>query len=160
MEEVWKEIKLASLCDCSNNGPLSSNATPHSVCPNLVLHEFFNKHSTSPTRAHASTVCNSLSAADSTFGALLEHSQPDSLSLNSAGSDLQKQSKESLLDASIFPFDAALDSSPISPSNSKKRAQEDGNYSNDRRYKRMMKNRESAARSRARKQEIFLSLSC
>lgn len=42
---------------------------------------------------------------------------------------------------------------PSSTNNTKKRPQENGDNSTDRRHKRMIKNRESAARSRARKQE-------
>lgn len=49
------------------------------------------------------------------------------------------------------PFNV-LGSSSLLPSYSKKRAQENGDTSTDRRHKRMIKNRESAARSRARKQ--------
>lgn len=52
------------------------------------------------------------------------------------------------------PFEA-LASSPGLPSSAKKRVPESENCSGDRRHKRMIKNRESAARSRARKQECL-----
>lgn len=47
---------------------------------------------------------------------------------------------------------------PSSTNNTKKRPQENGDNSTDRRHKRLIKNRESAARSRARKQESCLSI--
>ncbi|KAF3446812.1 hypothetical protein FNV43_RR11992 [Rhamnella rubrinervis] len=54
-----------------------------------------------------------------------------------------------------------LGSSSVFPSrtnNTKKRPKENGDASTDRRHKRLIKNRESAARSRARKQESWLSI--
>jgi len=53
------------------------------------------------------------------------------------------------------PFDS-LGSSSLFPSICRKRPQENDDVSGgDRRHERMIKNRESAARSRARKQESF-----
>ncbi|KAK7310983.1 hypothetical protein RJT34_08812 [Clitoria ternatea] len=103
IEHVWKELKLASLSNCS----LDLNNDSSSVLP-----------------------------SDSSF---LMQTPPTLLCLSSS-SAFQKQSCSSV----------------SSESNCKKRGQQEDHH--DQRHKRMIKNRESALRSRARKQEtLFLS---
>lgn len=148
MEEVWNDIKLSSLSHYSSNlyafsspSSSSSSATSHSALQSFVLHEFMSSgipHSRSPP-----TCLPNSSTHDSVFLASLQHHhQPTLLTLT------HKHPQHSCLHA--------LDSSP-SPTNKKPRC--DTYQPTDRRHKRMMKNRESAARSRARKQ-VSLCLHC
>ncbi|KAK8687308.1 hypothetical protein V6N13_086133 [Hibiscus sabdariffa] len=117
MEEVWKDISLASLQDNSSIKGLSVNPNPHST-QHFIVQDFLAR----PFRKDPPT--NRVSPLPP---------PPTVLSLNSApGVDFIDKS-------GLASFD-------------KKRVQEPDCASGDRRHKRMIKNRESAARSRARKQ--------
>ncbi|XP_057993375.1 protein FD [Hevea brasiliensis] len=163
MEEVWKDINLASLHD-HPSGDQDFSVTPRLHNPyhnNFILQDFFARPFSKdpPTRlvsAHGdSALCGSSMPPPATV-----------LSLNSGpGFDFLDNS-DPLRPTSHLPshpvsnissFNStfeALDSSLGMPCFGKKRVQESDNSSCDRRHKRMIKNRESAARSRARKQEI------
>lgn len=75
------------------------------------------------------------------------------LNLNSC-TDFNFDQPNSLTISNAMPFEEFA-----SNSTSKKRVTDHDENMGDRRYKRMIKNRESAARSRARKQECFFLLS-
>ncbi len=150
MEEVWKDINLASLHDHPNNN-------------NHTLQDFlarpFNKQNPLPIITAPSS-----SPENTIFLAPLAPPFPTKLSLMSDLPNPQLQttqthatvttSTHSFVSSLHSPFNV-LGSSSLLPSYSKKRAQENGDTSTDRRHKRMIKNRESAARSRARKQASF-----
>ncbi|KAK8710432.1 hypothetical protein V6N13_145756 [Hibiscus sabdariffa] len=113
MEEVWKDISLASLQDNSSIKALSVNPNPHTQY--FIVQDFLARPFRKDPPANRAS---------------LLPPPPTVLSLNSApGVDF--------IDKSGFD---------------KKRVQEPDCASGDRRHKRMIKNRESAARSRARKQ--------
>lgn len=170
MEEVWKDITLASL-----HGPHSTStnlqdflATPFHKLPRTTVDD-------------ASSADPSSGAAQIAFLGALPPPPAGILSLNNSGSEVDFRFLESnssagpvkpspqsqtTLPSLVVSYDnSAIDtlrSSSAFPTNSKKRPQEDGDNSTDRRHERMIKNRESAARSRARKQEklpFSLSLS-
>ncbi|XP_059439582.1 protein FD [Corylus avellana] len=150
MEEVWKDINLASLQDqetASNN--------------NVILQDFLARpFSKDPpparivsTTAAAAVYCpppGSLAPPPATV-----------LSLNSGcefhfldQSDPLRPNSHLQSNVTSFssPFEALASSTGLA-SFGKKRVPESDGSSGDRRHKRMIKNRESAARSRARKQE-------
>ncbi|OMO83418.1 hypothetical protein COLO4_22478 [Corchorus olitorius] len=149
MEEVWKDINLASLHDHSSRESLSLNPrlqNPHN--PNFMLQDFlarpFGKDP--PTNKEATL-----------YGSPLPQPPATILSLNSGpGFDFEPNSRlqsNPISNLTTFncPFEALASSSALA-SFGKKRVQESDSSSGDRRHKRMIKNRESAARSRARKQ--------
>ncbi|KAK9271177.1 hypothetical protein L1049_026766 [Liquidambar formosana] len=170
MEEVWQDISLTSLHDHHRHNTTvgatpTTTTAPRPSFRGMILQDFlarpFNKDS--PTRG-ASTEPSS--AEDANF-----FSSPATvLSLNS-GPDFnchessttgpirpfpQLNSHDTattppFLSSINSPFDA-LAAASVFPSFCKKRGAEKDENNRDRRYKRMMKNRESAARSRARKQ--------
>ncbi|KAG8660041.1 protein FD [Manihot esculenta] len=168
MEEVWKDINLASLHDHpSGDQDLSFTPRLHNPHhnPNFILQDFFARpfSKDTPTRivsAHVeSGLCGSSVPPPATI-----------LSLNSGPVFDFLDNSDPLRPASHLPsrpvsnfssFNSsleALDSSSGMPSFGKKRVQESDNSSGDRRHKRMIKNRESAARSRARKQAYTTEL--
>nr|XP_024924135.2 bZIP transcription factor 27-like [Ziziphus jujuba var. spinosa]XP_048332232.1 bZIP transcription factor 27-like [Ziziphus jujuba var. spinosa] len=150
MEEVWKDITLASLHD------------HHSTSTSTTLQEFL----ATPFHKDPSSDPSSCACEISFLGAL-PPPPAGIMSLNNSGSGFECRFLESntcagslqptpqLQTATMAPLVVALDtlrSSSVCPTDSKKRPQENGDNSTDRRHKRMIKNRESAARSRARKQ--------
>ncbi|WCJ32707.1 Basic-leucine zipper (bZIP) transcription factor family protein [Euphorbia peplus] len=168
MEEVWKDINLASLN--GNNHPNLNPPPPHVPNPNFILQDFL----TGPLRRDppSSRICSAVATNRSgVCGSLAPPPPPTvNLSLNSAapGYDYLDNSEAHFKNHhnnTVICFEGLeLDSSsPCNlPSFGNKRRIEDSdniNTSNscDRRHKRMIKNRESAARSRARKQELNLS---
>ncbi|KAK8678359.1 hypothetical protein V6N13_143863 [Hibiscus sabdariffa] len=167
MEEVWKDISLPSL----NDQPADSIISPRAHNPNfpgMILLDFLarpinNKEIPTPGTPDDS---NGASLAEGT--ALFASRLPTPgtiLSLNS-GSDLQYVDSDggplrSNPTLNAPPGVAAappFGSSAVFPPFGKKRTPESNETSEDRRHKRMMKNRESAARSRARKQAYTTEL--
>ncbi|GLU19734.1 hypothetical protein SLE2022_359650 [Rubroshorea leprosula] len=150
MEEVWKDINLASLHDHSTNPRLQT--IPHNS--NFILQDFFARPFTKdqPSSTHRES---------NLYGTPVPPPPATALSLNSGpGFDFLENSRiqsNAISNLSVFncPFEAMASSASLA-SFGKKRVQESDNNSGDRRHKRMMKNRESAARSRARKQEMHL----
>ncbi|XWS29168.1 hypothetical protein CRYUN_Cryun24cG0005300 [Craigia yunnanensis] len=157
MEEVWKGINLTSLQDHSSTEGLSVNPNTHN--PHFILQDFlaisFSKDQ--PTNRVSTNGENTLYGSPVPPPATV-------LSLNSApGFDFRDNSdplrstsrlqSSPISNLSTFncPFEALASSSSLA-SFGKKRVQESDSNSDDRRHKRMIKNRESAARSRARKQ--------
>ncbi|KAG8662834.1 protein FD [Manihot esculenta] len=158
MEEVWKDINLASLHDhSSGDQDIAVAPTRHNQHrnPNFILQDFFARPFSKDPQTRR------VSAHAQGDPALYGSPVPPPatvLSLNTGpGFDFLDNSDYPLRPTSHLPshpvssFNSpfeALDSSSFS----KKRVQESDNSSCDRRHKRMIKNRESAARSRARKQ--------
>ncbi|XVE56197.1 hypothetical protein DITRI_Ditri03aG0218400 [Diplodiscus trichospermus] len=169
MEEVWKDISLASLYN-HTPGTNVSSATHSTTFPSMIFQDFLARPlNKEPPRK--SGVSNDTSLAEETtfFG-------PGTiLSLNS-GSDFQyiesgdpvRQNPTTVngrnavetpsFGSSYNSSFHVFGSSAVFPSFCLKRAQENNGNPDDRRHKRMMKNRESAARSRARKQAYTTEL--
>ncbi|KAF3445318.1 hypothetical protein FNV43_RR10493 [Rhamnella rubrinervis] len=173
MEQVWKDITLAS--DLHHH---STTISPTTLQDFLATP--FHKHH--PPKKDAS----SSAAADTTFLPSLTPQPAGLLSFNSGSgvvdlgflestnaSTVQVRAADpqsrTVVNATPSNFVATynsalldtLGSSSVFPSrtnNTKKRPKENGDASTDRRHKRLIKNRESAARSRARKQESWLSI--
>ncbi|KAG2323336.1 hypothetical protein Bca52824_016549 [Brassica carinata] len=126
MEEVWKEINLASLHQHRqlnvDHAPILSNQNPN----NSIFKDFLNKplNQETPHPPSSSTLHRSLLPPPETVLSLNPHS-----------------------------INTHFDESARSGCFGKKRGQDCDESRGDRRHKRMIKNRESAARSRARKQE-------
>ncbi|GLT34985.1 hypothetical protein SLA2020_094700 [Shorea laevis] len=145
MEEVWKDITLTSLDQPTTSVAATVNNPGLS---NMILQDFLGSRpfSKDPTRRGGS--------GDTS---LVPPSPPATvLSLNSASDihcididDPVRQNPPVNGGASFFD---PLGSPTVFPPFCKKRTQEFNDAVHDRRHKRMMKNRESAARSRARKQ--------
>ncbi|XP_056844030.1 bZIP transcription factor 27 [Raphanus sativus] len=124
MEEVWKEINLASLQHRQlniNHEPMLSNQNPN----NSIFKDFLNKPLNQEPPPSASTT--------------LHRSLPPP--------------PETVLSLNPRSINTHFDESARFGCFGKKRGGQDSDESRgDRRHKRMIKNRESAARSRARKQ--------
>ncbi|XP_044510751.1 protein FD [Mangifera indica] len=172
MEEVWRDISLSSLNDHSNSTLTNTNSNhnnnnQHSNYPSLILQDFLARpffNNDPPARARGPS-------AEPTFPSL-KPPLATMLSLNSgSGSDVQgiepsapdpgrpNQQLNGHMNFGTRSFGCshntvldAMDSPTVFPPYCKKRLSENDDYSDDRRHKRMIKNRESAARSRARKQ--------
>nr|QCD63875.1 FD-like protein 1-II [Platanus x hispanica] len=178
MEEVWKDISLASLNENSNREELllPPKNTTTTTFRGTILQDFlarpFNKD-------HHPT--NVVSATPSTSGDVTLFGSPPlapppatALSLNS-GPEFQyldntdplrphpqlhnhvNAASPCFVSSINSPFDAFSSSSGLS-SFCKRRVPDFDDSCADRRHKRMIKNRESAARSRARKQESLSPL--
>ncbi|KAK8642341.1 hypothetical protein V6N13_011688 [Hibiscus sabdariffa] len=180
MEEVWKDISLPSLNDHPADSFIST-IVDNPNFPGMILLDFLatpinNKETPTPGTSGAP---NDASLAE---GTALFGSKPPTpgtiLSLNSSSDllyvdsgDLVRQNPAvnntptgvaaaaapSFSPSRISTFHG-LGSSVVFPSFGPKRAPESNEKSEDRRHKRMMKNRESAARSRARKQAYTTEL--
>ncbi|KAE8656458.1 putative glutamate carboxypeptidase 2-like [Hibiscus syriacus] len=144
MEESWKDISMPCLNDHSPDSLVSTRVHNPSFS-GMILLDFLATpiNNKEPPIPGTSDVSNATSLVE---GTLLFGSKPPTpetiLSLNS-GSDLQ-----------------FVDSGDPNPAVNTltKRAPESNKKSDNRRHKRMMKNRESAARSRARKQAYTTEL--
>ncbi|XP_077246264.1 bZIP transcription factor 27-like [Tasmannia lanceolata] len=154
MEEVWKDMSLNSLQDKPNR----ENNSPKNTFRRTILQEFLPrpfKESPdldislfpSPTSPPATSLSLNSSPDFQYLDSTGIHQYANSLPLKSqcfsANADISTLSNS--------PFDAIGSSLGLS-SLCKKRVPESENNSTDQRYKRMIKNRESAARSRARRQ--------
>ncbi|XP_041020865.1 protein FD [Juglans microcarpa x Juglans regia] len=161
MEEVWKDISLASLPDQETTPRIHER--PHPTSNNVILQDFlarpFSKDHTPvsqvSTATETGTLYGSASLVSPPATVLSLHSGSEFHFLDNSDplrpdSHLQPQSI-----SNISPFGSSFEafaSTTGLPSFGKKRVPESDSSSGDRRHKRMMKNRESAARSRARKQ--------
>ncbi|KAJ0254323.1 bZIP transcription factor 27 [Hirschfeldia incana] len=131
MEEVWKEINLASLHQRRqlnvDHEPMLSNQDPNNSIFKDFLNKPLNQEPPPPPPSSSSTLHRSLLPPPETALSLNPHS-----------------------------INTHFDESARSGCFGKKRGDQDSEESRgDRRHKRMIKNRESAARSRARKQECI-----
>ncbi|XVE87473.1 hypothetical protein DITRI_Ditri18aG0120300 [Diplodiscus trichospermus] len=159
MEEVWKDINLASLHDHSSRETLPVNPDTHN--PHFIFQDFLARPFTKDPSTNSIVSTN----GEATLYASPVAPPPATvLSLNSTpGFDFLDSSDplrcNSRLHSSTIsnlptfncPLEALASSSSFA-SFGKKRPQGSDSSSGDRRNKRMIKNRESAARSRARKQ--------
>ncbi|KAF3963022.1 hypothetical protein CMV_012543 [Castanea mollissima] len=167
MEEVWKDINLASLQDQET----ILQPHPTSNFRGVILQDFLARpFSKDPPASMVSSSTNTKETAlYAAAGGSLLPPPATLLSLNSGcefhffdnsdpvlrpSSHLQSHPISNVSSFSS-PFEALASSSGL-PSSAKKRVPESENCSGDRRHKRMIKNRESAARSRARKQESYI----
>ncbi|CAF1710618.1 BnaC03g76870D [Brassica napus] len=176
MEEVWKDINLASIHHLNhhsqhpqhNHEPRFRSHNHQNQNPNSIFQDFLNR----PLNLEP-TIPTSLSG-DATTGTALFGSSPLAppatvLSLNSSAcfefldnqdplvtsnSNLHSHNHLTNVRSAGTPFEALVTSTCFG----KKRGQESNEGSGNRHHKRMIKNRESAARSRARKQEYELEL--
>nr|XP_048335369.1 protein FD isoform X3 [Ziziphus jujuba var. spinosa] len=182
MEEVWKDINLCSLPETgpairlynTSNGnpnhPSSSSDFRNMILQDFLARPFANNNNNNKPPPPPPTTTVDVSTATTNETTLYTALPPPAtaLSLNSgpdhfhfldnsghpalATSDscnLHANSNNSNVSSFSCPFEALAASSP---SFGKKRFPELESGSGDRRHKRMIKNRESAARSRARKQ--------
>ncbi|KAL6216283.1 hypothetical protein ACLB2K_009506 [Fragaria x ananassa] len=168
MEDVWKDISLASLCDHSSPGAAGSSATRNDPAGvrGFIFQDFMAAASTKLAPSSLATDLGppppanllSLSSSGSDhFQQYQVHNSSATTSTNSAPPNLAKPNPDSTTrpSSSLISFSnkSALEALGSS-SYCKKRAVEEENGENSRhvRHKRMIKNRESASRSRARKQ--------
>ncbi|MBA0705858.1 hypothetical protein Golax_018013 [Gossypium laxum] len=132
MEEVWGDISLASLND---HPAVTPTANPPSF-PSVILQDFLaipiNKEMPPTARSGCGT---SLTEETTLFG-----------SLPPTPATLFTLNARSMASVSVKA------PAPSFPSSCRKKGQENEENSDDPRHKRKIKNRESAARSRARKQ--------
>ncbi|KAE8707145.1 Protein FD [Hibiscus syriacus] len=155
MEEVWNDINLASLHDHSSREAFSVNSNPH-----IALQDFLARPLTNdpPTNRANSMLYGCPRPPPATVLSL--NSDPgfdflDNVDPLKSTSRLQT-SPISTVHTFNCPFEALAHSSSLASFG--KRVQEADNSNSDRRHKRMIKNRESAARSRARKQAYTTEL--
>ncbi|XP_058009116.1 protein FD [Hevea brasiliensis] len=159
MEEVWKDINLASLHDHpSGDQDLAVTPRLHNPYhnPNFILQDFFARpfRKDPPTRrvsAHAQGDPALYDSPVPPHATVLRLNSGPGFDFLDNSDPLRPTHPVSNVSSLNGPFEA-LHSSSGMPSFGKKRVQESDNSSCDRRHKRMIKNRESAARSRARKQ--------
>ncbi|KAL4335896.1 hypothetical protein GQ457_07G027190 [Hibiscus cannabinus] len=181
MEEVWKDISLPSLNDHPADSFISARVDNPSF-PGMILLDFLDTpiNSKETPTPGTSGVPNDTSLAEGTAlfgskpptpGTILSLSSCSDLLYVDSGGDLVRQNPAAVnntatgvaaaapsFSPSRFSTFHGLGSSVVFPSFGPKRAPESNDKSDDRRHKRMMKNRESAARSRARKQAYTTEL--
>ncbi|XP_050230536.1 protein FD [Mercurialis annua] len=147
MEEVWKDI--ASSTD--HHQDLSRLHNPPS---NFILQDFFSRPSRIVSAATTHGTDTIITAPPPPATVLsLNPSAPSFDFLDNSDPLIIRPTSHFHVSNAANPFEN-LDTSTGLPSFVKKRVQESDGSSCDRRHKRMIKNRESAARSRARKQEL------
>ncbi|KAL0798480.1 hypothetical protein Bca101_053655 [Brassica carinata] len=180
MEEVWNDISLASIHHLNRHSqhpqhhpePRFSSLNHQNQNPTSIFQDFLNRPLNQEPTIPTSLTMGSSSNGDSTTVAALFSSSPLAppatvLSLNSGAgfefldnqdplvtpnSNLHSYNHLTNVASLDTPFDALVTST------CKKRGQESNEGSGNRHHKRMIKNRESAARSRARKQECATPL--
>uniref|UniRef100_A0A5B7C0S4 Putative FD protein n=1 Tax=Davidia involucrata TaxID=16924 RepID=A0A5B7C0S4_DAVIN len=164
MEEVWKDINLASLHDQPFRQDSHNTTTTTTNFRSMTFQDFlarpFNKEPPPPLPPRLSA--GNDSPAPPLATALSLNSRPDQFHFLgnsdplSPNLNLQAQPPFSYVcSLNVDPFNAlAAAASSSLPASGKKRfpPESDNNSGGDRLHKRMIKNRESAARSRARKQ--------
>ncbi|KAM1387838.1 hypothetical protein ACFX2I_016032 [Malus domestica] len=168
MEDVWKDISLASLSrNASDNTTTSTHHPTAAAFRGVTFQDFLPSTSTTssnidpPPPAAASTVlrlnCGTRSDLKQHLLETTTITGPALLKLN----PITRPTSTSVTTTTTRP-NSLNNPSSVFPSCCKKRAlddhdqnREDHHNSTNGRHKRMMKNRESAARSRARKQEPF-----
>ncbi|CAL9223369.1 unnamed protein product, partial [Arabidopsis halleri] len=146
MEEVWKEINFGSLHYHRQlnigHEPMLKNQNPN----NSTFQDFLNmplNQQPPPLPPSSSTIVTAL------YGSLPLPPPATVLSLNSGVGFEFLDTTETLVASNPHSFEESARVGCLG----KKRSQDPDESRGDRRYKRMIKNRESAARSRARKQE-------
>ncbi|EOA32687.1 hypothetical protein CARUB_v10015985mg [Capsella rubella] len=154
MEEVWKEINLGSLHYHRQvnigHEPMLKNQNPNN---NSIFQDFLNmplKQQPPLPPSSSSSIVTAL------YGSPLPIPPPATvLSLNSGVGFKFLDNTDTLVASNPNSFEGSARFGCFG----KKRGQDSDGSRGDRRHKRMIKNRESAARSRARKQErVSLSL--
>ncbi|KAL3527245.1 hypothetical protein ACH5RR_011901 [Cinchona calisaya] len=156
MEEVWKDINLSSLQDqpSSRDDPTNTMTTFSGMIFQDFLARPFDKDPQATTLVPTTRYGSPSPAPAPTHPAtmLTLNSGPETFHL--FGENNSNPLRESSLLQPPHPVSLSCNG------NGKKRfpeSENNNNSSSDRRHKRMIKNRESAARSRARKQEcLFL----
>ncbi|KAL2905919.1 Protein FD [Bienertia sinuspersici] len=169
MEDLWKDITINSL----PTTPIHHihnihHPTPNSHFRGMILQDFLNNsNNNEEDRRNSSTIRSSTNEFESSPAIIPPHIKPPTTEFQffenemmNTESQLQGNSSVPNLIAGDAAFDALASSSLLSSfaaHNYKKRLSENQSHLNasdsvDRRHKRMIKNRESAARSRARKQ--------
>ncbi|RVX03253.1 Protein FD [Vitis vinifera] len=165
MDEVWKDLSLSSLHHHSISTVNNATTNTHHAFRSTLLQDFLARPSNmDPLRTGTSTADPSSAGAATPFASPLPP-PPTLLSLNSLpdfhcidDTDPMKPHSHLHNNATAAtpylypPFNVLAAASPEYPSFRKKRPRGSDDNSGDRRHKRLIKNRESAARSRARKQ--------
>ncbi|XP_048501929.1 protein FD-like isoform X2 [Beta vulgaris subsp. vulgaris] len=160
MEEVWKDITMNSL----PNTPIHHIHTIHHPTPTshfkgMILQDFLNASGAGDSRI------NSIRSSSSSSSSPLYSPPPppppppptEFQFFDSERFQIQRNSPVSnfiAFDNSLAASFGVADDDVVTGINKKRLCQGDEDASGDRRFKRMIKNRESAARSRARKQFI------
>ncbi|KAF6164025.1 hypothetical protein GIB67_028729 [Kingdonia uniflora] len=171
MEEVWNDINLSSMHQNPTNEHYHHHQNNPIIGMNNIQEFLARPFSKDQQTGHVNVISsNNKEVLSNAFGSnapkppivLCLNSEPDFQYLENNDHPLRPQSRfdnnHSNDDTSFAsPFDGFASPSGFYPF-SKRRAPEDEDNTGDRRLKRMIKNRDSAARSRARKQEIISSL--
>ncbi|KAJ4702175.1 ABSCISIC ACID-INSENSITIVE 5-like protein 5 [Melia azedarach] len=180
MEEVWNDLNLTSLQGHSNATVPNTTSSPR-YPSGLIFQDFFATAFNKDPKAKDAASREPTPLRDITpFGS--HHGTMLSLNSGSEFQNLERDSPNHTIRtrppsqqlhvhpniAAACPFGSSLHNSPFDALGSPppfqlgsplplplKRPQENEDLSDDRRHKRLIKNRESAARSRARKQESF-----
>ncbi|KAL4310077.1 hypothetical protein GQ457_01G009020 [Hibiscus cannabinus] len=150
MEEVWEDISLPPLNDHSPAATAFSFHNP--TFSSTILQDFLattinNNKELSPTTSPDTTNGKPLAGKTTPLGCPPPPS--DILLSLSSGSENPLRQNPAVLKAVATQ---SFGSSPSFPCFSNEKGQDNSENSGDRQHKRKMKNRESAARSRARKQ--------
>ncbi|XP_010266761.1 PREDICTED: protein FD-like [Nelumbo nucifera] len=185
MEEVWKDINLTSLND--HHAAVAATGTRESTLPKvsntdttnfrgMIFQDFLARPFNTIDPPTSIVSVNPTTSSDVTTFTSPPPRPPTVLSLNSGPEFHYLDNTDSLrphlqlygsgnatatplfLPSLNAPFDSFGSSSAFSPF-CQKRVPDTNENSGDRWQKRMLKNRESAARSRARKQEFIFSIS-
>ncbi|KAJ4963293.1 hypothetical protein NE237_023232 [Protea cynaroides] len=165
MEDVWKDINLASLTDhpsedllLSQNNNIRNETTLSSNVGGMIFQDFLSR----PLNSNPSSTSTVVSASPPSLAqpaiTLNLSSVPDFNLLENLDPFKSRPQFHSHLINAPSPFFFPSNSPIFSPFGSKKRVSDSEDSSGHRRHKRMIKNRESAARSRARKQESLNEL--